>query len=215
MSLNDQLSTPRQVKSKETKEKIFKAAVELIKKHGFEYLTIKNICQTAKISNGTFFHYFKTKDELLAYYLSEGYNKYLVSIKDKNTSDDFKERIIEIYLFYARHCEETGIDFISNYYSTKNKALCKRKSVESNVSEYTSIISRTVVDLCDAQEAGYIQQDLSPTIVAADICLLVKGIIFEWCLMDGDLDLSLYIRKMLSIYIDSITTDKYKEQFSN
>ncbi len=211
----EQLSTPRQLKSQQTKEKIFNATLDLLKKHGFEFLTVKNICKAAKVSNGTFFHYFKTKEELLAYYLSEGYNKYLTSLSHKNISDDFKERIINIYLYYAKYCEETGIDFISNYYTTKNKALCKRKLVESNIgtSEYTSIIYQTAGDLYRAQEAGYVQADLSPPTIAADICLLIKGIIFEWCLLEGDLDLSYYIRKMLTIYIDSVVTPKYRNDF--
>ena len=48
----EELSTPRSVQTQNTKEKIYKAAVDIIKKKGYEYLSISNICKVAHISNG-------------------------------------------------------------------------------------------------------------------------------------------------------------------
>ena len=59
----------QQLKSKETKERIFKAAKEILKKDGYENLSIKKICEEAGVSNGSFYHHFKTKDDLLSYYI--------------------------------------------------------------------------------------------------------------------------------------------------
>ena len=72
----EELSTPRSVQTQNTKEKIYKAAVDIIKKKGYEYLSISNICKVAHISNGTFFYHFKTKEDLLSYYLRERFIKY-------------------------------------------------------------------------------------------------------------------------------------------
>lgn len=38
---------------------------------GYEQLSIKNICEEAGVSNGSFYHHFKTKDDLLSYYIEE------------------------------------------------------------------------------------------------------------------------------------------------
>ena len=56
-------------KSKETKEKIFAAAKRILQKNGYENLSIKNICEESGVSNGSFYHHFKTKDDLLSYYI--------------------------------------------------------------------------------------------------------------------------------------------------
>ena len=56
----------QQLKSKETKAKIFRAAKQILKKQGYERLSIKNICEEAGVSNGSFYHHFKTKDDLLS-----------------------------------------------------------------------------------------------------------------------------------------------------
>ena len=57
----------QQLKSKETKARIFLAAKTILQKKGYEALSIKNICEEAGVSNGSFYHHFKTKDDLLSY----------------------------------------------------------------------------------------------------------------------------------------------------
>ena len=42
-----QLSTPKQVQTQETKQKIYKAASSILKKKGYAYLTVSNICAVA------------------------------------------------------------------------------------------------------------------------------------------------------------------------
>ena len=59
----------QQKKSMETKAKIFKAAKRILQRSGYETLSIKNICEEAGVSNGSFYHHFKTKDDLLSYYI--------------------------------------------------------------------------------------------------------------------------------------------------
>ena len=53
----------QQKKSRETKERIFQAAKRILQKKGYEELSIKNICEEAGVSNGSFYHHFRTKDE--------------------------------------------------------------------------------------------------------------------------------------------------------
>lgn len=46
-----------------TKVKILKAAEELMLKQGYNATTIDEICETAQCTKGSFFHYFKSKEE--------------------------------------------------------------------------------------------------------------------------------------------------------
>ena len=61
----------QQLKSRETRAKILQAAKRILQKQGYEQLSIKNICEEAGVSNGSFYHHFKTKDDLLSYYIEE------------------------------------------------------------------------------------------------------------------------------------------------
>ena len=70
--MGDKIELSRQQqKSKETKERIFRAAKRILQKNGYEELSIKNICEEAGVSNGSFYHHFKTKDDLLSYYIED------------------------------------------------------------------------------------------------------------------------------------------------
>lgn len=65
----------QQKKSKETKARIFHAAKTILQKQGYDQLSIKNICDEAGVSNGSFYHHFKTKDDF-----------YLIILKNSQAS---------------------------------------------------------------------------------------------------------------------------------
>ena len=47
-----------------TKEKLYDAALGLILSKGFVGTSVDDICREAKVTKGSFFHYFRSKDEL-------------------------------------------------------------------------------------------------------------------------------------------------------
>lgn len=198
------LDTPREKNHKLQKEKIFNAAKEIIEDYGVEYATVKNICERASISNGSFFHYFKSKEELLAYYFEDGFQKFLDGkLEEFTDSRDFARKIIEAYALYGCYCQRSGLNFISNYYSTKNKALnshASRHNMNTSIS-----IEPIAADISAAKAAGYVSDGVDPRDAACDICMLLKGVIFDWCLSDGCYDMEAKIRKILKIYLDTIT----------
>lgn len=50
--------------SQDTKTALLAAATELIRTNGFGATTVDQLCRQAGVSKGTFFHYFKSKEEL-------------------------------------------------------------------------------------------------------------------------------------------------------
>lgn len=53
-------------KSEQTRERIFQTAFRLFEERGIRNTTIPTICEEANVSRSTFFHYFKSKNALLA-----------------------------------------------------------------------------------------------------------------------------------------------------
>ena len=103
----------QQQKSRETKEKIFQAAKRILQKKGYEELSIKNICEEAGVSNGSFYHHFKTKDDLLSYYIEDQpkIDPDLLELPDSVAG--VKEGIIQVYMNYVKYCRELGVEFVS------------------------------------------------------------------------------------------------------
>jgi len=51
-------------KDSPTKTRLLDAAERLMLAKGFSATTVDDICETAKLTKGSFFHYFESKDEL-------------------------------------------------------------------------------------------------------------------------------------------------------
>jgi AcrR family transcriptional regulator len=55
----------RQRRSAETRDRLFRAALELFAKKGFNETTVEDITEAADVGKGTFFNYFPSKDHIL------------------------------------------------------------------------------------------------------------------------------------------------------
>ena len=64
------LST-RKIKAAETRNRIYKSAEELFAKNGFNDVSIDDIVKLANVAKGSFYVYFKSKDELIAILISD------------------------------------------------------------------------------------------------------------------------------------------------
>lgn len=205
---------PRGAKSKRTRNKIFDAAADLMKEHGEQYVTIANICEAADISKGTFFYHFKSKDELLRYYLLERFDDYLIeSNLDESEDDDVYRLILGLFHSYTSYCQEAGIEFISAYYTPTNKALDMNITMASY--DKMNILMRKCVDaLEDAVRKGYVRADWGAQKIAFDCCSVEKGCVFEWCAEGGSFDLQARVDHMMHCYFRNVVTQKYLDEFS-
>ena len=194
---NDKELSRQQLKSKETKAKIFKAAKHILQKKGYEELSIKNICEEAGVSNGSFYHHFKTKDDLLSYYIEEqpGINPDLLDLPAD--AEDAKKTIIYVYINYVHYCKELGVEFMSNYYTPKNQSLNPLIRTER---PYPIITVQNYLKKC--MDARIINPELSLDDLSTDIRMIVIGNVFEWCLKRGDADFEENMRRSLKTYLD-------------
>lgn len=189
----------QQLKSQETKARIFRAAKHILQKKGYEELSIKNICEEAGVSNGSFYHHFKTKDDLLSYYIEEqpSINPDLLDIP--GTAEEAKSAIIYVYLNYVHYCEELGVEFMSNYYTPKNQSLNPLIRTERS---YPIVTVHNYMEKCI--NAGVITPRLKLEDMTTDIRMLVIGNVFEWCLKGGQTDFEGNMKRSLEGYLDGV-----------
>lgn len=189
----------QQLKSRATKKRIFQAAKNILQSKGYESLSIKNICEEAGVSNGSFYHHFASKDDLLSYYIEEQptINAGLLDVPE--TPDEAKIAIILVYLNYAKYCRELGVEFLSNYYTPKNQALNPSVRTER---PYPIITVREYLE--HAVNAGIIEPKLSLDDITTDIRMLIIGNVFEWCLRPDTVNLEANIRRSFESYLNSV-----------
>ena len=189
----------QQRKSKETKERIFQAAKRILQKSGYEELSIKNICEEAGVSNGSFYHHFKTKDDLLSYYIEDQPSIDPDRLELPKNKEDAKETIIHVYLNYVKYCKELGVEFMAGYYTPHNQALNPTIRTER---PYPIVTVQHYLER--ALGANAIQLNLKIEEFTTDIRMIVIGNVFEWAMRNGDADFEGNMRRSLSHYLDSI-----------
>lgn len=197
----------------EVKNRIYETAARLLKTYDYNYLTIRHICREAKVSIGTFYHHFENKDDLLAYFFTYGIKNYLDQ-NDVEINDDVVQNMINLYDVYLSFCLKNGIEFLSNYYSTKNKALNIRGKNDQQQVAKMPIILRAIEYISNAKRDGFIKEEFSPYEIVQDISAIMKGIIFEWCLTNGAFDLKEEGFKLMRRYFHGLLTEKYFNTFN-
>lgn len=199
MEINAQELSRQQQKSRETKARIFNAAKQILQEQGYEALSIKNICEAAGVSNGSFYHHFKTKDDLLSYYIEEQPSINPDYLDLPGNAEEAKTAIIRVYLNYVHYCRELGVAFMSNYYTPKNQSLNPLTRTER---PYPIV---TVHDyLKRAMDAGVITLPLPLEDVTSDIRIIVIGNVFDWCLKNGEADFERNMKRSLKVYLDGL-----------
>lgn len=191
--------TKQQKKSKETKARIFQAAKQILQRDGYEQLSIKNICEEAGVSNGSFYHHFKTKDDLLSYYIEDQPSIDPGHLELPSNAEDAKDAIIYVYLNYVKYCRELGVEFMSGYYTPKNQALNPEIRTER---PYPIITVQTYLE--KAVAAGAVSLAFSLEEITTDIRMIVIGNVFEWCMRDGKVDFEGNMRRTLANYLNSV-----------
>ena len=199
MNHESQELSKQQLKSKETKAKIFRAAKHILQKKGYEQLSIKNICEEAGVSNGSFYHHFKTKDDLLSYYIEEQPSINPDFLDLPSNSAEAKEAIVRVYLNYVHYCEELGVEFMSNYYTPKNQSLNPLIRTER---PYPIVTVQNYLE--KAIRAGGITPRLALDDITTDIRMIVIGNVFEWCLKSGNADFEGNMKRSLETYLSGV-----------
>lgn len=170
--------------------------MELMREYGYEYVTVANVCSRAGISVGSFYHHFGSKDELLAYYFDAGYEKYWEEYESKLTGD-FIEDVVVVYSMYSEYCMDQGLQFIKNFYTPNNKSLYLGDFTKSG-EKHLPIMKKSYVILQEAQKRGEIKPGEDLKQLTEDLCMLEKGLIFEWALSDGQYDLLTAVRRIMT-----------------
>ena len=71
----------RQRRRAETRERIFRAALGLFAEHGFTATTVEQITEAADVGKGTFFNYFRNKEDVLSALAEVQLDKYAHAIQ--------------------------------------------------------------------------------------------------------------------------------------
>lgn len=185
---------PKSAETGDTKQNIIAAAVDMIRRHGADDVTVRTVCEAAGVSIGTFYHHFRNKDDLLMYFVrEESFDAFSLETPTERIAD----RIFELYTHLIRRYMEFGEEFLKSFYTAGNQALSAYMGEEDGKFPQGTVMARCEREIAEAVRLGVLTADTDAHLLSADVCTIVKGCVFEWCLSDGAMDMEASLRRIL------------------
>ncbi len=187
--------TKRQERAVQTKARIYNAAIDLMDRKGFEAITIADISRKAGVSVGAFYHYFKSKNDILAEIFRKGDEYFRTQVVPALNRKGSRRQIIEFFDHYAKFNVLTGVETTKELFSPKIKFFIKKD--RAMVTILREVIRK-------GQEKREIRTDQDADELVRFLFMVARGIVFEWSLYEGRYDLEAVMRKYMEIIVSTL-----------
>ena len=191
-------------KAGSTKGKIVSAAWKLFYEQGYENTTVDDIVDESGTSKGSFYHYFESKDDLLgslSYLFDEKYEEIMMTM-DKSLSPIDKLIYMNKELFMM--IENTvSVSLLCQLFSSQLKTKGERHLLEPDRMYYKVLRQVTV----EGQQQGYFRKDLSINDICKAYAMFERGLMYDWCLCNGNYSLCQYSQTMLPLFLRGLSSE--------
>jgi AcrR family transcriptional regulator len=177
--------TSRQLQADRTRTLLYSIAVSLMEKQGFGNTTIEEIATKAGVSIGTFYHYFKSKEDIF-YDIFKKADEYFESVvapaleRADLAGVPVSEQVVSYFKYYAHYNVGRGFGNITQLYNTKNKIFAKK-------GRFMQELLKQVI--AKGQERGDFSREMTPDEATEYMFIVSRGIVYDWCIHDGAYDL--------------------------
>jgi TetR/AcrR family fatty acid metabolism transcriptional regulator len=197
--------TNRKKQAIETKDKIYNIAIQLIKEYGYDNVKITTICEKAGVSVGNFYHHFKNKAEIIIelYLICDIYFSETVLPTSLKKSNSYYNKIIDYIASQMQYGLDIGIDCSTQLYKAQITAGNKFfLSMERGLPNGLCYLIQC------AQSNGELESNISSIDLAKEILIISRGILYNWCVCEGESDIIYESNRMLSNYLIYYKTKK-------
>lgn len=185
----------RQIQALKTKENIYETAFNLVEKRGFENITIEEICREAKVSVGTFYNYFKSKDDILNEIFRKADEHFNTTVLHAIKGQCVYEDIVNFFVHYGEYCQNIRVDKIKKLYNTSNTLFIEKGRDMQGV--LINIVEKGI-------RSGQLETNMTAEEMVEYMFIAQRGVIFDWCLHNGNYDLVDFIREYTTRLLKSI-----------
>ncbi|ULO06417.1 TetR/AcrR family transcriptional regulator [Paenibacillus sp. 19GGS1-52] len=180
--------TSRQLQAIQTKNKIYETSLSLMELHGYDQITIEQICRKAGVSVGSFYNYFKSKNDILIELYSRADEYFEQEVMPHLTEASMPDKIVEYFDFYANFNVSTGIGTMKQLYNSNNSLFIHEGRLMQVF--LTQMIST-------GQAKGEITASQSPEYITEFLFIVARGLIYDWCLHNGEYNLRERMHEMM------------------
>lgn len=205
------LQTAQKRKSEETVRKIYTATKTILQQYGNDVLTIRNICDVAGVSTGSFYHHFHNKEELMRRYIIDAYQQYREETPlgyPQDITPILLDELTHCYYRFTHFCIHMGKPFVRQNIIGSNLDILRDPSFDADL---LPVLERIQAENC-------LQKMVRIPTLLDDLSIIETGLLVRWCYNDDTFDLIKTAVRLLWIHLSSLVTDEYvqkhKDRFS-
>jgi len=193
--MENRTNTTRKERADETRNRIYSSAIELMEQKGFGNFTIEDISKKAGVSVGAFYHYFDSKNDILAeiFYRADVY--FSTHVVNSLSKRSIPEQIVEYFDHYAKFNVASGVETTQQLFNPKIKFF---------IEEGRPMLEILQDLIRKGQEKNEIRGDTDAKELVRYLFVMARGVVFEWSLYDGNYDLEATMHKYMENLVSTI-----------
>ena len=183
------------------RERIIGAAWKLFREKGFAEATINDIINEASISKGTFYYYFRSKDDLLdtlSEILDREYER-LDGIEPQDLScfDKLMWLNYEVHSFMEKNIDYRLLSYLYSAQIIKEDF----SSLLNRNRYYYRYVERLMYE---GQKNGELTDEMTVSEMVSFLSMGERALVTEWCMQNGSFSFGEYSRKLFPIMMQGL-----------
>ena len=175
--------TKRQESAQATRRKLIEATKEIVRAKGLAETTIEEICSSCGVAKGTFYTYFRKKEDVLSELnCHEAFQTLLQDAKEQRKS--FQERLTFYMCGFASLIEESGLKLCQEW--VRNTATPEFALNSAGIDKLRLDRAQTLELFSDGVSRGELRSDAPIESLADLIVDLLYGQMLCWVTSDGE-----------------------------
>jgi len=193
--MENRTNITRKEQAEETRNRIYTSAIKLMEENGFGNFTIEDISKKAGVSVGAFYHYFDSKNDILAEIFYRADDFFSTHVVNSHKKSNIPEQIIEFFDHYAKFNADCGVDTTQQIFNPKIKFFIEKGRPMLEILE--DLIRK-------GQEKNEIRGDTDAKELVRYLLSMARGVVFDWSLYDGNYDLEAKMHEYMEILVSTI-----------
>ena len=188
-----------------TKGRIVSAAWKLFYEQGYDNTTVEDIIFESETSKGSFYHYFEGKDALLGS-LSMIFDEKYEALRQEMAPDMHAvDKLIYMnHELFTMIDNTVSVELLARLFSTQLTTKGE-KHLLSRDRTYFKLLHQVVRQGLERHE---LRGDLTANESSSDYARFERGLMYDWCLSDGDYALARHADRLMPMFLRSYQGEK-------
>ncbi len=183
----------------ETKGRIVASAWKLFFEQGYENTTVDDIIFDSETSKGSFYHYFRGKDELpgtLSMLFDEKYEELKPRLREDMHA---VEKLIFLnHELFTMIDNCISLDLLARLFASQLTTRGEKHLLDRNRTYFKLL--RSIIK--EGQEKGEIRSDMSVNEIVNSYAMFERAMMYDWCLCSGEYALARYAAQMMPMFLE-------------